>query len=171
MKNQTMITDASRTARARTIAFWIVTVLVVQENVSGFFWALFHLEYVTANLSHLGYPAYFLNVVGFGQLLCALSILAPGFERAKEWGYAGALLNYSAAAYSHFVVGDPVGAWIPPLVFACLSLASWTLRPPDRRLAPSGKLGSKRSWAIAFGVLIVMKIVALLTLPKGPGAF
>jgi hypothetical protein len=69
--------DASRTARARVIAFWIVTVLVVQENVSGFFWALLHLDFITANLAHLGYPPYFSNVIGIGQLLCALAILAP----------------------------------------------------------------------------------------------
>lgn len=87
--------------RARSIAFWTVTVLVVQENVSGFSWALFRLDYITTNLAHLGYPPYFLNVVGVGQLLCALAILAPGFERAKEWGYAGAMLNYVSAAYSH----------------------------------------------------------------------
>ena len=157
--------NTSRAGRARSVAFWIVTVLVVQENVSGFFWALFHLEYITANLAHLGYPPYFLNVVGLGQLLCALAILTPGFQRAKEWGYAGALLNYCAAAYSHFTVGDPTGAWSPPLVFATLTLTSWALRSPDRRLAPSSEFVSKRAWAIASGVLVLMTIVALLTLP------
>jgi hypothetical protein len=163
--------NASRSARARSIAFWVVTVLVVQENVSGFFWALFHLEFITANLAHLGYPAYFLNVVGVGQLLCALAILSPGFERAKEWGYAGALLNYGAAAYSYVAIGDPVRAWIPPLVYACLTLASWALRPPERRLAASGALVSKRAWTIALGVLSLMTVVALLTLPKGKNPF
>jgi uncharacterized membrane protein YphA (DoxX/SURF4 family) len=157
--------NTTRTGRARSIAFWIVTVLVVQENVSGFFWALFRLEYVTSNLHHLGYPPYFLNVVGVGQLLCALAILAPGFERAKEWGYAGALLNYGAAAYSHFAVGDAAGKWIPPLVYASLTLGSWALRQPRRRLAPSGAIPSRREWAIAAGALGLMTIVALLTLP------
>ena len=149
---------AARAARARTIAFWVVTVLVAQENVSGFFWALFHLEYITANLAHLGYPPYFSNVVGVGQLLCALAILSPGFQRAKEWGYSGALLNYC-------------GAWMPPLVFAALTLASWALRPPDRRLAPNSEPVSKRTWGIAFGALALMALVALLTLPKGSKGF
>jgi uncharacterized membrane protein YphA (DoxX/SURF4 family) len=162
---------AARAARARTIAFWVVTVLVAQENVSGFFWALFHLEYITANLAHLGYPPYFSNVVGVGQLLCALAILSPGFQRAKEWGYSGALLNYCAAGYSHFAVGDPTGAWMPPLVFAALTLASWALRPPDRRLAPNSEPVSKRTWGIAFGALALMALVALLTLPKGSKGF
>jgi uncharacterized membrane protein YphA (DoxX/SURF4 family) len=162
-----VVMDDARRSRGRLIAFWIVTILVVQENVSGFFWALFHLEYISANLAHLGYPPYFLNVVGTGQLLCALAILAPGFERAKEWGYAGALLNYGAAAYSHAAVGDPLNKSIPPLVFAASTLASWFLRPPERRLAPSGTPIAKRSWAIAAGVLVLMTIVALLTLPKG----
>jgi hypothetical protein len=112
-----------------------------------------------------------LNVIGIGQLLCALAILSPGFERAKEWGYAGAVLNYGAAAYSHFAVGGPAGKWVPPLVYVSLTLASWALRPPDRRLSPSGKLAPKRAWAIASSVLVVMTIVALLTLPKGPNAF
>ncbi|MHB8420256.1 MAG: DoxX family protein [Myxococcales bacterium] len=158
-------------SRARAIAFWIITVLVVQENVSGFFWALFRLEYVTSNLAYLGYPPYFLNVVGVGQLLCALAILAPGFERAKEWGYAGALLNYGAAAYSHSAVGDPAGKWIPALVYGVLTLASWALRPPERRLAPSGAHPSTRAWAVAAGALGLMTIVALFPLPKGQKPF
>jgi uncharacterized membrane protein YphA (DoxX/SURF4 family) len=166
-----LIMGATRAARTRTIAFWIVTVLVVQENVSGFFWALFHLEYITANLAHLGYPPYFLNVVGVGQLLCALAILSPGFQRAKEWGYAGVLLNYCAAAYSHFAVHDPAGAWMPPLVFAALTFASWALRLPDRRLAASSEPASKRSWVLALGVIVLMTLVALLTLPKGGKGF
>jgi hypothetical protein len=154
-------------ARARSIAFWIVTLLIVQENVSGFLWALFHLEHITANLAHLGYPSYFSNVVGVGQLLCALAILSPGLERANEWGYAGALLNYCAAAYSHLAVGDLARSWIPPLVFAALTLMSWALRAPERRV-PSGEHASKRAWAVASGLLVLMAIVALLTLPKGP---
>ena len=162
---------ASRTAQARTVAFWIVTVLVVQENVSGFFWSLLHLEYITANLAHLRYPPYFSNVVGVGQLLCALAILSPGFQRAKEWGYAGALLNYCAAAYSHFTVGDPAGGWIPPLVFAALTFASWALRPTDRRLAPTSELVSRRTWVIASAALVLMTLVALCTLPKGGKGF
>ena len=159
--------DAAPTARTQTIAFWMVTLLVVQENVSGFFWALFHLEYITANLAHLRYPPYFLNVVGVGQLLCALAILTPGFRRAKEWGYAGALLNYCAAAYSHVAIGDAAGTWIPPLVFAGLTLASWALRPPARRLAAQSEQVPQRAWAIASGALALMILVALLTLPKG----
>lgn len=75
------------------------------------------------------------------------------------------------AAYSHVAVGDAPGAWVPPAVFGALTLASWALRPPDRRLAPAGESVSKRAWAIALGVLALMTLVALLTLPKGTKGF
>jgi DoxX-like family len=93
--------DRGRKYRARIVIYWIVTLLVAQENVAGSIWAYLRLEFITANLKHLGYPSYFLNIIGFWQLLCAVAILVPRFGRVKEWAYAGAFFNYSSAVYSH----------------------------------------------------------------------
>jgi hypothetical protein len=162
-------TRRSRAEWIRLVAYWIVTILVAQENVAGAMWFWVKLEYIQANLRHLGYPPYFDGIVGFWQLLGAAALIAPGLGRLKEWAYAGAFFNYSSAVYSHVRVGDGPQGWGAALAFAILTLASWALRPPDRRVPP-GPAVEKRvgAWAISIGLIILMLIVAALTLPKTP---
>jgi hypothetical protein len=144
--------------------------LVVQENVAGSIWLALQLEFITSNLKQLGYPQYFQNILGFWQFLCAVAILVPGFGRIKEWAYAGAFFNYSSAVYSHVAIGHGPGKWMPPLVYAVLAVASWALRPPERRLVPAHdpKTSSARAWIVSAVVLGLLAVVSLLTLPKGP---
>jgi hypothetical protein len=159
-----------RKYRARIVIYWIATLLVAQENVAGSIWAYLRLEFITANLKHLGYPPYFLNIIGFWQLPCAIAIIVPRFGLVKEWAYAGAFFNYSSAVYSHVVVGDDPNKWMAPLVFAVLTTMSLVLRPPERRLVPiiHPQPTRARDWVIPVVVLFLLAAISLLTLPKGP---
>ncbi len=60
----------------------------------------------------------------------------PGFPQLKEGAYAGIVFNMTGAAVSHAFVGD-YGAYayhiFVPLSFAILVLASWMLRPKNRK--------------------------------------
>jgi hypothetical protein len=99
-------------------------------------------------------------------------LLVPGFARLKEWAYAGAFFNYSGAVASHLFVGDRLSVWIWPLVFAVLTLVSWAVRPPDRRLVagtPAVETPA-REWAVTLVIVVVMLVVALLTLPESSAA-
>ena len=58
----------------------------------------------------------------------------PRFPRLKEWAYAGFFIDLTAAAISRAAVGDSAGDIIAPLGFLALVLASWALRPADRKL-------------------------------------
>src|SRR5437762_242471 len=51
-------------AGIRTSAYWIFTLLVVFENQAGFVWFVLRLEYMRLELAHLGYPQYFMNILG-----------------------------------------------------------------------------------------------------------
>jgi len=157
-------------SRARRVAYWIATLLVAQENVAGSIWLVLQLEYITANLKQLGYPHYFQNILGVWQFLCAVAVLVPGLGRVKEWAYAGAFFNYSSAVYSHVAVGNGAGKWLPPLIYAVLTIASWALRPPERRLVSASDPTSStaRAWVVSVVVLGVLAIISLLTLPRGP---
>src|SRR5262249_55597493 len=150
--------------RIRVAAYWIVTLAVAQENLAGAIWAYLHLEFITANLKHLGYPPYFLNIIGFWQLLCALAILIPRFGRVKEWAYAGAFFNYTSAVFSHMMVGDGPRKWAPPLVYSVLAVVSWALRPLDRRVAETGDSGTpaRRGWIASVVALVLIGIISLL---------
>lgn len=87
-------------------------------------------------MRHLGYPAYFVAILGFWKLLGVAALLAPRLPRLKEWAYAGFAFDLSGAAVSHLVSGDGVGKALVPLFLLAIGLASWALRPPSRRLDP-----------------------------------
>jgi hypothetical protein len=71
-------------------------------------------------IHHLGYPTYFLPMIGVAKLAGAIAILIPGYPRIKEWAYAGLIYDLSAAVYSSVSVGDAAGKWLPifvPIIF------------------------------------------------------
>ncbi len=77
--------------------------------------------------THLGYPSYLLPFIGVAKVLGAIAILYPGFPRLKEWAYAGIAFDLIGAFYSHVSVGDPVSAWIAPLIGLVLTFGSYFL--------------------------------------------
>ena len=86
-------------------------------------------------IRHLGYPGYFMTILGLSYVLAGLTLLAPGVPRLKEWAYAGLLFNYTGAAASHLAVGDGAESLLAPILFAGLVGTSWALRPAASRSA------------------------------------
>ncbi|NOU73911.1 DoxX family protein [Paenibacillus sp. LMG 31458] len=137
------IIDAETTAKAQTqprgkvIAYWVTTSLLAFFLGSGGIGELSHQWGTLGTVEILGYPVYFLTILGIWKVLGTIAILLPGLPRLKEWAYAGIFFGMTGAAASHAIVGD-YGAYafhiFSPLSFAILALASWTLRPKSRRL-------------------------------------
>jgi uncharacterized membrane protein YphA (DoxX/SURF4 family) len=121
--------------KLKHIAYWVTTILGPASFVIGGVLNLAQSEQAVSTLQHLGYPAYFAAILGLGKLLGAVAIVAPGVPRLKEWAYAGFFFDLTAAAISRAAVGDSAADIIAPLGFLALVLASWALRPPNRRLA------------------------------------
>jgi DoxX-like family len=173
LANAANLAGSAAPSRSRTVAYWAFTLIVAWEMVAGSMWDLLRIEYVRVVLTHLGYPLYLLVILGAWKFPCAIVLLIPGFPRLKEWAYAGSFFNYSGALASHALKGDGPGVWAAPLVFAVLTLGSWALRPPERRLA-STRLGIETrpvAWIVPIVVVVVMLVVALFTLPKVPPSF
>ncbi len=124
--------------QAKHIAYWATTVLVAFSMGSGGVAYLAHPPAVVEGMVHvLGYPAYFLVILGIWKVLGTVAILVPRFPRLKEWAYAGIIFDLTGAAASHAGAGDygPYGFHIlVTLAMAVLALASWALRPPSRIL-------------------------------------
>ena len=93
---------------------------------------------------HLGYPVYFITILGFWKVLGAIALLAPRFPRLKEWAYAGIFFEMTGAAASHAVRGDAAWHVVVTLGFAVLAVVSWALRPPSRTLG----LNSGGGWPL-----------------------
>jgi hypothetical protein len=159
-----------RTAWIRAVAYWVFTLLIALEMAAGGLWDLLRIEFVRVALAQLGYPPYLPYIIGVWKIPCALVLLAPRFPRLKEWAYAGAFFNYTGAAASHFLAGDGAGKWAGPLVFAALTLASWALRPPERRLgrqSPAVALPAV-TWFVPIVITAAFLVFSLATLPEGP---
>src|SRR5262245_30749950 len=143
------------------------TLTIAFEMVAGSMWDLLRIEYVRVVLTDLGYPLYLLTILGVWKLPCAVVVLVPGFRRLMEWAYAGAFFNYTGACASHIFVGDGASKWVGPLIFAGQTLASWALRPSDRRLAPASPPtpASAVAWIVPLVVVAVFLVLSLLTRP------
>ena len=124
----------SPVTKTQIISYWIVTLIIVLESIVGGVADIMQEPIYINILLHLGYPAYFSVILGVGKVLAAIAILIPRYARLKEWAYAGLVFQFIGAITSQIVVGDSVVVLIAPFIFLCLVIASWSLRPPLRRM-------------------------------------
>jgi uncharacterized membrane protein YphA (DoxX/SURF4 family) len=129
MTTLTLEAPASGVSRFKTIAYWSATVLTALAFFSGGLADLSRGPAMASAMSHLGYPGYFLLILGSWKVLGALAILAPRLPRLKEWAYAGIAFDLTGAALSHASVGDGAAKVLVPLVILGIAAASWALRP------------------------------------------
>ncbi|MGE0439661.1 MAG: DoxX family protein [Gemmatimonadales bacterium] len=118
--------------RAKTIAYWTTTGLLAAAIASGGLAEVLQRPETVQGMAQLGYPAYFVVVLGVWKILATLAVLAPGLPRLKEWAYAGIFFNMTGAAVSHAVSGDAAWHLGVTLGFAALAVGSWALRPASR---------------------------------------
>jgi uncharacterized membrane protein YphA (DoxX/SURF4 family) len=141
MRTRAELTSATKAERNRTIVYWITTALLAFELVLGGIWDVLRVPHVRVVIERLGYPAYFLVILGVWKLLGAVAVIIPRFPRLKEWAYAGVVFNLTGALVSHVASGDiEVGPMVYLLVMTGVTAASWFLRPPSRRYLRSAEL-------------------------------
>jgi hypothetical protein len=120
--------------RLVAIAYWIATLIIALELSAGGVWDILQIAYVhDLVVEHLGYPAYFLVILGVWKIPGAVALVVPRFPRITEWAYAGAFFTYTGAVASHLAVGDGVDMWWGPLVFSGITIASWVFYSSVRR--------------------------------------
>ena len=120
--------------KLRIAAYWIATILTALSFLSGAAAYLSRAEPALAGMAALGYPAYFVTILGIWKGLGGITILAPRLPLLKEWAYAGIAFDLTGAAVSHVAMGDPPAKAIIPLVILAIAAVSWALRPPSRKL-------------------------------------
>jgi hypothetical protein len=118
----------------KNLGYWIPTALFSFALTGSGFMTLTRQPPMVAAYQHLGYPLYFMTILGLAKLLGVATVLAPGLPRLKEWAYAGFVINMVSAVV-YLASGDPPGNAGAPVVLLGLILASWHLRPESRRLA------------------------------------
>jgi uncharacterized membrane protein YphA (DoxX/SURF4 family) len=120
--------------KGKRIGYWVTTAIVAFVLLVGGAMDLMRPADAVELITHLGYPLYFMTIIGAWKVLGAIVLLVPRVPRLKEWAYAGIVFDFTGALASHAARGDGAGRIIPPLVLTLLALASWALRPHNRVL-------------------------------------
>ena len=84
-------------------------------------------------IMQLGYPVYFLTILGVWKILGTITILVPKFPLMKEWAYAGFFFAMSGAIFSHTASGS-TNEIFPSLLLLILTIISWKFRPANRKI-------------------------------------
>jgi uncharacterized membrane protein YphA (DoxX/SURF4 family) len=118
----------------KKLSYWVSTILIAAAFTTTGLGNLLPIDHIAHDMAMLGYPAYFLSLLGTWKLLGAIAIILPGLARLKEWAYAGILFDLTSAAFSRLAAGHSLLMVIIPLAIAALAMVSWALRPEGRRL-------------------------------------
>lgn len=123
------------------IIYWVSTLWLVSGMLSSGVLQLFKAKMDGAlsppgvfGITHLGYPVYFLTILGTWKILGVAAILMPKFPLLKEWAYAGFFFVVTGAAYSHIAVGDSMKELFPAVLLLVMTVVSWYFRPADRKI-------------------------------------
>ncbi|HEY4110828.1 DoxX family protein [Puia sp.] len=119
------------------IIYWIATIWLATGMLSTGAVQLFKAKEGPGgvdSLTHLGYPGYFLTILGVWKILGVIAVLIPKFGILKEWAYAGFFFIMSGAVFSHLAWGDPVKEIFPSVLLLVLTVLSWYFRPVDRKI-------------------------------------
>lgn len=120
--------------RLRSIVYWGSTALLAMAFLSGGIRHLMQAPDLVAGITALGYPLYFIVLLGVWKVLGAVTILAPGLPRLKEWAYAGMFFDLTGAAVSHLAMRSPMWHVGVTLSLSAVVLVSWATRPANRTL-------------------------------------
>src|ERR1700761_2807978 len=117
------------------IIYWIATALLAFGMLVSGSQQLLQTKEMAEMVAHLGYPAYFMDIIGVWKILGVIAILIPGFKLVKEWAYAGFFFTMTGALISHLAIGDDgLKEIIGPVMQTVFIILSWYFRPDDRRI-------------------------------------
>ncbi len=121
-------------SKRNKIVYWIATIWLALGMLSSGVVQLIQLKEEVAVMTHLGYPLYFLTLLGIWKMLGVIAVLLPKLPLLKEWAYAGFFFSMTGALFSHIASGDPAMESFGPVLLLILTLVSWYFRPESRKL-------------------------------------
>ena len=120
--------------KRNTLIYWISTIWLALGMLSTGIVQLIKMKEEVDMMTRLGYPIYFLTLIGSWKIAGVIALLIPKFPLLKEWTYAGFFFAMSGAVFSHLVVRDDAKDLFGPLLLLILTVVSWYFRPINRKL-------------------------------------
>jgi len=113
--------------------YWIATIWRALGMLSSGIVQLLKVQTERDFITGLGYPVYFLTLLGIWKIVGVFALFIPKFPLLKEWAYASFFFAMSGAVFSHMASGDSISELFPPLLLLILTVVSWYFRPADRK--------------------------------------
>jgi hypothetical protein len=121
-------------SKRNKIIYWIATLWLALGMLSSGIVQLIQMKEEVDMMSHLGYPLYFMTILGVWKIAGVVTLLMPKYPLLKEWAYAGFFFAMSGAAISHLACGDGAIDFFGPILLLILTVISWYFRPADRKI-------------------------------------
>lgn len=116
----------------RKIVYWVCTVIVALLSIFAGYAYVSGSPQAVQGFAHIGYPQQLRVILGIAKTLGAITLLAPGLGRLKEWAYAGFAFAWICACVAHYLAKDGATAFAP-LVLLVLLVISYLTRPASRQ--------------------------------------
>ena len=116
------------TSKTKEILFWITTIIIAIAYFITGLGNLLSFSHIALDMAHLGYPVYFLKILGVWKILAAIVIVIPGIRRIKEWAFAGMMLDLSGASLSRYYSGDAWPTIVIPIGISILVTVNYVIR-------------------------------------------
>jgi len=121
--------------KSSKIIYWIATSLLAIGMLQSGIFSIIHSKDWVDLVTVLGYPVYFLTILGVWKILGVIAILVPKLPIIKEWAYAGFFFVMTGALISHISIGDYAAKSIAGPSFQILFIVlSWYFRPDERKI-------------------------------------
>ena len=114
--------------KLKRIFYRVTTIVIAIAYMATGIGNILPISHIAQEMAHLGYPAYFLKILGGWKMLASIIILIPGIPRIKEWVFAGMIFDLTGAALSRYFSGDTLQMIIIPIVIAGLVTINYILR-------------------------------------------
>jgi len=124
----------NKTEKRNKIIYWIFTLWLALGMVSTATVQLLNQKEEVERITQLGYPIYFLTLIGIWKIAGVVATLIPKFPVLKEWAYAGFFFAMSGAVISHLATGNSINKIFPSLLLLALTVISWYFRPASRKI-------------------------------------
>src|SRR5690554_5326411 len=116
------------------IIYWAATIWMAVAFLIGGVAQLARVEQAVNSLDNLGFPHYFLSILGVWKILGVIAILLPKTPLLKEWAYAGFFFVITGAIITHITMGDPAIEIATRVFLLIIIIVSWFYRPQDKKI-------------------------------------
>ena len=109
--------------------YYTSTVLLTLMMLFAAFMELSMNPEAVTTITSLGYPVYFITMIGIAKILGVIGIWQNKIKFLREWAYAGFFIDFMSAFISHLASGQGVDKYAASLVAIILvSVSYWSFR-------------------------------------------